>query len=250
MNMNCSAFLARCGVLIVVVASTVTPAALARAAVATQIIVEKVEPTPLFPRAEQGQPLRQRALLYLENRGEPLTATTRITVGESAEQIDPATIKTYAKDGNNEWADEDPPFAWALAAARRTGEMLPTTEKFATIASVLTSGGHHWTDIYQAYHSLLRYHKEANGAADWAVLGEKGAQYHETEQQEYREMVEDAAFFARRALDDALGRLAAAVTTEADRTLVVFNPMNRQRDDRQGVRHRRAADRTDGDPIP
>jgi hypothetical protein len=160
-----------------------------------------------------------------------ISATLDMFFDDIAKQIDPTRIKTYAKDGNNQWADEDPPFAWALALARRTGETLPTAEKFETIAAALTPGGYRWTDIYQAYHSLLRYQEEANGAADWAVPGEDGAQYYETELQEYQEMIEDAAFFTRRVMDNALGRLAAAVTTEADKTLVVFNPLCRTRTD-------------------
>lgn len=159
-----------------------------------------------------------------------ISATLAMFFDDVAKQIDPATVKTYAKDGNDEWA-EDSGFASALASARKTGETLPTAEKFATIAAALTPGGHSWTGIYQAYHSLLRYQEEANGAADWGVPGERGAQYYETEQQEYQEMVEDAAFFTRCAMDDALGRLAAAVTTETDKTLVVFNPLSRARSD-------------------
>lgn len=160
-----------------------------------------------------------------------ISATLQMFFNDIAGQIDPATIRSYAKDGNNQWADEDPPSAVALALARRTGETLPTAEKYATIASVTTNGGYPWTDIYQGYHSLLRYHEEANGAADWATRGESGAQYYETEQQEYQEMVQDAAVFTHRALDDALGRLVAVITTEADQTLVVFNPLCRARTD-------------------
>jgi len=38
-------------------------------------------------------------------------------------------------------------------------------------------------------------------------------------------MVEDAARFTQRATDGALDRLTAAIATEADQTLVVFNPL-------------------------
>ena len=103
----------------------------------------------------------------------------------------------------------------------------------------MTAGGYLWTDIYQAYHSLLRYHEEANSAADWAVLGEKGAQYYETEQQEYQEMIEDAAVFTRRAMDDGLGRLVGAITTETDRDAGGLQPAQ-SGTNRRGASRRRS----------
>ena len=42
--------------------------------------------------------------------------------------------------------------------------LIPTAEKFSTIASVLTPGGYPWTDIYQAYHRLLLHHEHTDGA--------------------------------------------------------------------------------------
>jgi hypothetical protein len=79
---------------------------------AEQLSIERIEPTPLYPKAEKNQPLRQ---------------------------ADPAKIKTFAKDSNNQWADQDATDAWLLALARRQGEAIPTAEKFSTIAT--TPGG-------------------------------------------------------------------------------------------------------------
>ena len=67
-------------------------------------------------------------------------------------QADPAKIKSFAKDGNNQWADQDSAAARVLAEARRQGEAIPTAEKFATITATLAGGEYPWTDIYQAYH--------------------------------------------------------------------------------------------------
>ena len=78
-------------------------------------------------------------------------------------QADPAKIKTFAKDGNNQWADQDSAAARVLAEARKQGEAIPTAEKFATIAAVLAGGEYPWTDIYQAYHRLLLYHEHTDG---------------------------------------------------------------------------------------
>ena len=71
--------------------------------------------------------------------------------------------QTFAKDGNNQWADQDSAAARVLAEARKQGEAIPTAEKFATIASVLAGGEYPWTDIYQAYHRLLLYHEHTDG---------------------------------------------------------------------------------------
>jgi len=49
------------------------------------IAIQGVEPTPLFPRAEPGQPLRQRALIYLENPDPPLAARANLTLSVPTE---------------------------------------------------------------------------------------------------------------------------------------------------------------------
>ncbi len=45
--------------------------------------IETLEPTPLFPKAEPGQPLRQRAILHLTNSGPARVITARITLGSA-----------------------------------------------------------------------------------------------------------------------------------------------------------------------
>ena len=158
-------------------------------------------------------------------------ATMDMYFDQLKRQLDPAKIKTFAKDGNNEWADEHPSNARALATARRTGEAIPTAEKFSALAAALTPGEYPWTDIYQAYHRLLSYQEHTVGAAFWAVRRKDGAEHYETEQAEHQEMAEEAASFAGHALDESLHRLAGAITTQAAETLVVFNPLNRIRTD-------------------
>ena len=82
MNLNCLQRFAGCWILFIPLVIRTFPA-LATCATESQLVIERVDPTPLFPRVEPGQPLRQRALLHLNNPGSPLAATARITVGTS-----------------------------------------------------------------------------------------------------------------------------------------------------------------------
>jgi hypothetical protein len=148
-----------------------------------------------------------------------------------AKEADPAKIKAFAKDGNNQWADQDSAAAAVLAEARKQGEAIPTAEKFATIASTLAGGEYPWTDIYQAYHRLLLYHEHTDGADNAYDPSRENTQRVETEQAEMREMVQDAKFFADQAREKALDRLAGLISTTAERTVIVFNPLDHARTD-------------------
>jgi len=160
-----------------------------------------------------------------------ICATMDMFFDAVAAQTDPAKIKTFAKDGNNQWVDQDAAAARVLADARRQGEAIPTAEKFATIASVLAGGEYPWTDIYQAYHRLLLYHEHTDGIDNPCDPGRETAQRYETEQEEMREMVRDAQFFGDRARQGALDRLAGLIAARARRNVIVFNPLNHVRTD-------------------
>lgn len=148
-----------------------------------------------------------------------------------AAEADLPKIKTFAKDGNNQWADQDSAAANTLTEARKQGEAIPTAEKFATIATTLCGGNYPWTDIYQAYHRLLLYHEHTDGP-DNAFLGTReNVQRVETEQAELREMADDAKFFADRTRNSAIDRLASQVAAPGTRSVVVFNPLNHPRSD-------------------
>jgi hypothetical protein len=159
-----------------------------------------------------------------------ICATLDMFFDAVAAQADPAQLKTFAKDGNNQWADQDATDAWLLGEARRTGNALPAAEKFATIASVAAGGAYPWTDLYQAYHRLLLYHEHTDAIDVVGPNPERMRQY-ETELEENREMVADAATFTRRVEKDALDKLTALVATRAAQTLIVFNPMPQSRTD-------------------
>jgi hypothetical protein len=147
-----------------------------------------------------------------------------------AAQATPAQIKTFAKDGNNQWADQDATDAWLLGRARKLGEAIPAAEKFATIAGALAGGSYPWTDLYQAYHRLLLYHEHTDAIDVIAPQRERMRQY-ETELVENREMVLEGEEFCRQVSDGALEKLASLVTTRSDRNLIVFNSLPRARTD-------------------
>ncbi len=157
-------------------------------------------------------------------------ATMTMFFEEIMRQADPAKIKTFAKDSNNQWADQDATDAWLLALARRQGEAIPTAEKFATIAATLAGGGYPWSDIYQAYHRMLQYHEHTD-AIDFIACDPERMRQYETELEENREMVIEAKEFSDRACDRALGKLAGMITTGAARNIIVFNPLAHARTD-------------------
>ena len=157
-------------------------------------------------------------------------ATMTMFFEEIMRQADPAKIKTFAKDSNNQWADQDATDAWLLALARRQGEAIPTAEKFSTIATALAGGGYPWTDIYQAYHRVLQYHEHTD-AIDFIDCNPERMRQYETELAENREMVVESKEFSDRACGSALDKLAGMITTRADRNIIVFNPLARTRSD-------------------
>jgi alpha-mannosidase len=149
---------------------------------------------------------------------------------EIMRQADPAKIKTFAKDSNNQWADQDATDAWLLALARRQGEAIPTAEKFATIATTLVGGGYPWTDIYQAYHRVLQYHEHTD-AIDFIDCDPERMRQYETELEEDREMVSESKEFSDRTCATALDKLAGLITTKAEQSIIVFNPLAHIRTD-------------------
>lgn len=138
---------------------------------------------------------------------------------------DPAKIKTFAKDANNHWADQDASDAWLLGQARRQGEALSAAEKWATIASVLGKRGYPWAEVYQAYHRLLAYHEHTN-AIDFVGPDPERMQQYETELEENREMVADASHYRKWACFDSL-KVGSLITTHTENMLIVFNPTDR-----------------------
>ena len=159
-----------------------------------------------------------------------ICATMDMFFDDIAGQAKPGQIKTFAGDGNNQWADQDANDAWALGQARRLAETIPAAEKFATIAQVVAGGGNSWTDLYQAYHRLLTWHEHTN-AIDFIGPDLERMRRYETELEENREMVRESAELAGRAQASALRRITAAITRDGDRSLIVFNPLTHPRTD-------------------
>ena len=145
-------------------------------------------------------------------------------------QVKPGQIKSFSGNGNNEWVDEDASDAWALGIARRQGELIPSAEKFSTIATALAGGGYPWLDIYQAYHRVLNWHEHTD-AIDFLTNDRERAQQYETELVENREMVTESREFTEHALDVSLPKLTGLIKTSADKSIVVFNPLAWKRTD-------------------
>lgn len=148
-----------------------------------------------------------------------ICSTMDMFFSDIREQIDEYDVKTYQKDGNNQWADQPASDAKLIGELRKLDEAVPTAEKFAAVAAVL-GNAYPWTDIYQAYHNVLLAHEHTCGSS---VL--KPAYQYATEQYELREMVADAGKFKDKALDNSIGYISANIEAE-NNTLVVFNPMN------------------------
>ncbi len=159
-----------------------------------------------------------------------ICATMDMFFDAIAKSADQSQIKTFAKDSNNQWADQDANDAWLLGRARHTGELIPTAEKFATIAMATSGGGYPWTDIYQAYHRLLAYHEHTN-AIDFVAPNQERMRQYETELEENREMVAESQEFAGNALTGALHQLIGVIPRNTQRTVIVWNPLTRERTD-------------------
>jgi hypothetical protein len=159
-----------------------------------------------------------------------ICSTMDMFFSDLAAQAKPGQIKSFSGDGNNEWPDQDAGDAWALGIARRQGELIPTAEKFSTIATVLAGGGYPWLDIYQAYHRVLNWHEHTD-AIDFLSNDRERAQHYETELVEDREMVTESRDFAEHALDVSLPKLTGMIKTSSAKNLVVFNPLAWKRTD-------------------
>jgi hypothetical protein len=159
-----------------------------------------------------------------------ICSTMDMFFDDLAAQAKPGQIKSFSGDGNNQWVDEDATDAWALGMARRQDELIPTAEKFSTIATVLAGGGYPWTDIYQAYHRMLNWHEHTD-AIDFLSNDRERAQHYETEIAEDREMVTESRDFAEHALDVSLPKLTGMIKTNSAKNLVVFNPLAWKRTD-------------------
>lgn len=157
-----------------------------------------------------------------------------------AAQADAARIATFTQDSPNPWIDQDTTDAKLAGAARRLGYEIPTTERLATIAMVLAGNGYPWRDIWQAYNRLLMYHEHTNapsvGGEDYykAAHGKEAkahARYYETEKMMHRALVWESQEFCDKARENTLTKLEALITTKADKTLIVLNPLNWERTD-------------------
>jgi hypothetical protein len=150
-----------------------------------------------------------------------ICSTMDMFFADVRKQADRYPVKTYSKDGNNQWTDQTGTDAKLFGEARRMDELIPTAEKLATIDKITNNALFPWTDLYQAYHRMLLAHEHTLGSSAF-----KPAYQYATEQQELRDMVSDAESFAIKTLDKAIGNIASHISTGKNPGLMVFNPMN------------------------
>lgn len=149
-----------------------------------------------------------------------------------AEQMDTEQIKVFAKDANNQWADQPASQAWGLGQARRLGEELPALERYATISQTLFGQGFPWTDFFEGYHQLLTFHEHTMARTTSGLVPHPDVMKHyETELVENRKMVVIAQEIADRVRAETLGRFAHAIKTDTEYSVVVFNSTSHLRTD-------------------
>jgi hypothetical protein len=156
-----------------------------------------------------------------------ISATMDMYFDAMKAQADPAAIKTFAADANNQWSDQDYAAARATGAARKLSELLPATETLAAIAQTLAGGGDQWIDLFHGYHRLLQYFEHTNSKDQPSG----NMLWYETELEENREMVTETGDYQSRVFDRAVRNLNRVITRTGEKNLVVFNPLPYRRTD-------------------
>ncbi len=140
-------------------------------------------------------------------------------------QQDRYDIRTFEKDGNNQWADQPATDSKYFGLARKMDELVPVAEKWATLNQALGVGPYPWSDIYQAYHRLMLYHEHTAGSSAL-----KPAFQYATEQHELRQMVRDSRWYARRVMEQSIEGISSRIATRKDNQLIVFNSLSTPND--------------------
>ena len=140
-------------------------------------------------------------------------------------QQDRYDIRTFQKDGNNQWADQPATDAKYFGLARKMDEQVPVAEKWATVSQAMGLSPYPWSDIYQSYHRLLLYHEHTAGSSAL-----KPAFQYATEQHELRQMVMDSRWYAQRVMDRSIEDLSSCIATQKDNQLIVFNSLSNAND--------------------
>jgi hypothetical protein len=130
-------------------------------------------------------------------------------------------LNTVAGDENNQWSDQDYAAARSTGLARRLSESLPATETLASFSQSLVGGNDQWINLFQGYHRLLAYFEHTNAKNSPS----DNMAWYETELEENREMVTEAAGYQQQVFTHASRRLASAITRSGEKNLVVFNPL-------------------------
>jgi len=180
-------------------------------------------------------------------------------------QVKPEDIYVFDKDAPNTWIDQDYTDAALAGNARKLGYVLPTLEKFATIANVTVGTNYPWKELWESYNLLLMYHEHTNSGGETVEafippsLSDKskgGLCYYETEKIMHRQLIEEGERFAKEAEMEVFKTLGNNISTGEDKTIVVFNQLNWGRSEMvrvklpQGVECPYVIDNTSGKQIP
>jgi fibronectin type 3 domain-containing protein len=157
-------------------------------------------------------------------------------------------LNAIAGDENNQWSDQDYAAARSTGLARRLSELLPATETLASLTQSLAGGGDQWINLFQGYHRLLAYFEHTNAKASPSG----NMTWYETELEENREMVTEAAGYQQQVFTQTSQRLARFITRSGEKNLIVFNPLPYQRTDlvRAEIPAGRVVDSVTGAKVP
>ncbi len=156
-----------------------------------------------------------------------ISSTMDMYFNAIAKQADLTNIKTFTKDANNAWSDQDYATASTTGKGRLLSELLPATEKLAAMAQTFAGGGDQWINLFQGYHRLLQYFEHTNSKDN-----PRGNMcWYETELEENREMVTEAGDYQDRVFKSATQRLNQVISRTGEKNLIVFNPLPYSRTD-------------------
>jgi hypothetical protein len=156
-----------------------------------------------------------------------ISATMDMYFNAIAAEADPAQVRTYALDANNEWSDQDYAAARSTGEARKLTELLPATEILATMSQALAGGGDQWIDLFQGYHRLLQYFEHTNSKDSPSG----NMWWYETELEENREMVTESSDYQHRVFTNATRNLNRVINRTGAKNIIVFNPLPYKRTD-------------------
>lgn len=141
--------------------------------------------------------------------------------------------KPFSADENDQWSDQHYTAARFITKGRPFTELLPNTEKLATVSQALARNGNNRLEIFQAYHRALQYLEHTVGRGANFKEGEdlEDFVWYETEQIEHGEALFTAMDCQKTVFEKTRDELNKLIPRNSEKNLVVFNPLSRPRTD-------------------